>query len=89
MASKGDDVVLARTEIDYRRSARMGQVARTVPRVAGIGRNSIIFEYLTTDADTGDTLVEGRQVQVIVDHETIRPKRVPTYLREMIRNQEE
>ena len=81
-------MVLARTEIDYRRSARMGQVVRTVPRVVGIGRSSIIFEYLTTDAGTGETLVEGRQVQVIVDHETMRPKRVPAYLREMIRNQE-
>ena len=88
MVRKGDDVVLARTEIDYRRSARMGQVVRTVPRVVGIGRSSIIFEYLTTDAGTGETLVEGRQVQVIVDHETMRPKRVPAYLREMIRNQE-
>ena len=27
-------------------------------------------------------------MQVIVDHETMRPKRVPAYLREMIGNQE-
>lgn len=88
MVSMGDDVVLARTEIDYRRSAAMGQVARTTARVARIGRSSIIFEYLTVDAETGEVLVEGRQVQVIVDHETMRPKRVPDYLREMIRVQE-
>ena len=88
MVSMGDDVVLARTEIDYRRSAGMGQVVRTTARVVRIGRSSILFEYLTVDAETGDTLVEGRQVQVIVDHETMRPKRVPDYLREMIRVQE-
>ena len=88
MVSMGDDVVLARTEIDYRRSAAMGQVARTTARVVRIGRSSIVFEYLTADADTGETLVEGRQVQVIVDHDTMRPKRVPDYLREMIRVQE-
>ena len=88
MVSMGDDVVLARTEIDYRRSAGMGQVVRTTARVVRIGRSSILFEYLTVDADTGDTLVEGRQVQVIVDHETMRPKQVPEYLREMIRVQE-
>lgn len=88
MVSMGDDVVLARTEIDYRRSAGMGQVVRTTARVVRIGRSSILFEYLTVDADTGDTLVEGSQVQVIVDHETMRPKQVPEYLREMIRVQE-
>ena len=88
MVGRGDDVVLARTEIDYRRSARMGQVVSTAVRVAGIGRSSITFEYLSTDPSTGETLVEGRQVQVIVDHETMRPKTVPDYLRGMIARQE-
>ena len=88
MVGRGDDVVLARTEIDYRRSARMGQVVSTAVRVAGIGRSSITFEYLTTDGETGETVVEGRQVQVIVDHETMRPKTVPGYLRTMIARHE-
>ena len=86
MVANGDDVVLARTEIDYRRSARMGQVVSTTARVVGIGRSSITFEYLTTES--GETVVEGRQVQVIVDHETMQPKAVPAYLREMIARQE-
>ena len=86
MVANGDDVVLARTEIDYRRSARMGQVVSTTARVVGIGRSSITFEYLTTES--GETVVEGRQVQVIVDHETMRPKAVPAYLREMIARHE-
>ena len=88
MVANGDDVVLARTEIDYRRSAGMGQVVRTTVRVAGIGRSSITFECRTVDAGTVETLVEGRQVQVIVDHETMRPKPVPGYLRELIGRQE-
>ena len=66
MVSKGDDVVLARTEIDYRRSARMGQVARTVPRVV---------------------TPNGRGARP--QSSSMRPKRVPPYLREMIGNQEE
>ncbi len=86
MVANGDDVVLARTEIDYRRSARMGQVVSTTARVVGIGRSSITFEYLTTES--GETVVEGRQVQVIVDHETMQPKAVPAYLREMIARHE-
>ena len=86
MVANGDDVVLARTEIDYRRSARMGQVVSTTARVVGIGRSSITFEYLTTES--GETVVEGRQVQVIVDHETMQPKAVPAYLRKMIARHE-
>lgn len=88
MVANGDDVVLARTEIDYRHSARMGQVVSTTARVVGIGRSSITFEYRTTDLDTGELVVEGRQVQVIVEHATMRPKKVPGYLREMIARQE-
>ena len=88
MVANGDDVVLARTEIDYRRSAGMGQVVRTTVRVAKIGRTSISFECRTVDAETGETLVEGRQIQVIVDHETMRPKPVPSYLRDLIGRQE-
>lgn len=88
MTARGDDVVLARTEIDYRSSGRMGQVIRTSARVLKIGRSSITFEYRSVNAATGDLLTEGRQIQVIVDHDTMRPKRVPDYLRAMIANHE-
>ena len=88
MTARGDDVVLARAEIDYRSSGRMGQIIRTSARVVKIGRSSITFEYRSVDATNGDLLAEGTQIQVIVDHDTMRPKRVPDYLRAMIAHQE-
>ena len=72
MTARGDDVVLARAEIDYRSSARMGQVIRTSARVVKVGNSSITFEYRTVNAANGDLLAEGRQIQVIVDHDTMR-----------------
>ncbi len=84
MVARGDDVLLARTEIDYRNSAQLGDVIRTTARVSRIGRTSIVFEYTSVNPATGMKLAEGRQIQVIVDHETMRPKPVPDYLRAMI-----
>ena len=84
MTAAGDDVVLARTEIDYRRSAVIGDTVRTLVKVVRIGSSSLTFHYRTTDVATGQTLVEGSQIQVIVDHETFQPKPVPGYIREMI-----
>lgn len=88
MTDAGDDVVLARTEIDHRASAAIGDTARTLVKVTRIGSSSITFHYRTVNVATGETLVEGVQIQVIVDHETFQPKRVPDYIREMIAAQE-
>lgn len=88
MIDAGDDVVLARTEIDYRSSAAIGDTARTAVNVTRIGNSSITFRYKTVDVATGRTLVEGSQIQVIVDHRTFQPKPVPDYIRELISAQE-
>ena len=80
----GDDMVLARTEIDYRRSAVVGDTARTTIRVTRIGRSSIGFALETINLATGETLVEGKQIQVTVDHEDFAPQPVPEYFRELI-----
>jgi len=85
---RGDDMVLARTEIDYRKSALIGDVARTTVRATRIGRTSISFAYETTNPATGDTLVSGTQIQVVLDRSSLQPKPVPQYLRELIGRQE-
>ena len=81
---RGDDMVLARTEIDYRQSAVIGDTARTTVRAIRIGTSSIVFAYETTNAATGETLVAGTQVQVVLDHATFEPKPVPDYFRDLI-----
>lgn len=84
LVAKGDDMVLARTEIDFRQAAEIGDLARTSVQVQRIGRSSITFAYRTINAATGEVLVEGTQVQVVLDHETFEPKPVPDYFRELI-----
>lgn len=84
LVGNGDDMVLARTEIDFRRSAVIGNTARTNVWVTRIGRSSITFNYRTTNLESGEVLVEGTQIQVVVDHETFQPKAVPAYFRELI-----
>ena len=84
LVTRGDDMVLARTEINYRKSAVVGNTVRTLIRATRIGRTSIYFSYESTNADTGDVLVEGSQIQVVVDHATFAPKPVPDYFRDLI-----
>ena len=80
----GDDMVLARTEIDYRKSAVVGDTVRTTVRATRIGRSSISFAFQSTNADSGEVLVEGSQIQVVLDHATFGSKPVPDYFRELI-----
>ena len=84
LVANGDDMVLARTEIDYRRPAVIGDTARTSIRVIRIGRSSITFQYRTANHQTGELLVEGSQIQVTVDHETFTSHPVPDYFRKLI-----
>lgn len=80
----GDDMVLARTEINYRQSAVVGNTVRTSIRAARIGSKSITFVYESINAETGEVLVDGSQVQVTLDHATFESKPVPQYFRDLI-----
>ena len=80
----GDDMVLARTEINYRQPARVGDTVRTSIHVTRIGGKSIAFTYESTNVETGDVLVEGSQIQVTLHHATFESKPVPDYFRALI-----
>ena len=84
LVANGDDMVLARTEINYRKSAIVGDTVRTTIRVAGIGSTSINFVYESTNAATGQVLVDGTQIQVVLNHARFEPTPVPEYLRALI-----
>jgi acyl-CoA thioester hydrolase len=84
LVDNGDDMLLARTEIDYKQSGIVGETARTTVRVSRLGRSSITFSFQTTNLATGATLVEGSQIQVVVDHDTFTSKAIPDYFRDLI-----
>lgn len=82
MVAQGYEVVLARTEIDYKDAASIGETVEVGMRVAKIGNTSIALEFRIWDvADPKRTFVEGKQIQVVVSAENFEPTKVPEFLR--------
>jgi len=76
---KGFDMVLGRSEIDFRSAARYGDMLVTGARIARIGKTSVIFELRGWVEGADRVVIDAKLVQVIVDHETFQPKPVPQF----------
>jgi len=59
VTASGHDMVLARSEIDFRSAGRLGE---------------------TWEEKSRRVIIDARQIQVVVDNETLRPKSVPDFL---------
>ncbi len=77
--SRGYEMVLGRVEIDFRSSARIGETLITGARVARIGTTSVVFELRTWELESQRTVVEGREIQVMLDAETFQKTPVPDF----------
>ncbi len=82
--ARGYDIVLGHVEIDFKSPGRIGATLVTGARVAKIGTSSVTFELRTWDEATGETVVEGKEVHVVVDHESLRPCPVPEFFIEAV-----
>ena len=82
--ARGYEMVLGRVEIDFRSSARIGETLITGARVARIGTTSVVFELRTWELESGRTVVEGREIQVMVDAETFEKTPVPDFFVEAV-----
>lgn len=80
----GYDMVLARSEIDFRSAARLGETLMTGARVARVGTSSVTFELQSWEEGSERVVIDARLVQVIVDHEAMRPKTVPSFFVEAV-----
>jgi acyl-CoA thioester hydrolase len=76
---KGYDMVLGRSEIDFRSAARYGDVLVTGARIARIGKTSVIFELSSWIEGDERRVIDAKLVQVIVDHATFTSKAVPQF----------
>ena len=76
---RGLDMVLGRVEIDFRSPGRFGDQLCTGARVASIGTSSFTFELVTWEKETEREVVRGKEIQVMLDHETFRPTPVPDW----------
>ncbi len=78
----GYEFVVALLECDFVGDAWMGQEVVTSISIEGFGRTSIVFSIETIDDATGETVVRGHEVYVVIDAETRRPTPVPNTIRE-------
>ena len=67
------DFVVARSEIDYRSSAHMGEILTIEVRVSRLGNSSFDFSYRVTGPD-GRMVAEAKTTQVCYDWDTRSPK---------------
>lgn len=79
LARRGYEMVLARSEIDYRSAARLGEVLVTGARVARVGTSSVNFELQTWEEGSRRVVIDARLVYVVVDHESFRPTTAPDF----------
>jgi acyl-CoA thioester hydrolase len=79
MNERGYDMVLGRAELDFRSSGRIGETLLTGVRVASVGTTSVVFDIRVWEQGSERVVVEGREIQVMVDHRTFEPKPVPDW----------
>jgi acyl-CoA thioester hydrolase len=78
-------MILARTEIDYRRAARLGQRLRVGVRCVSLRRASFVLALRVVDAGDGALVAEARKVLAYYDYAAQRSLRIPAELRAAIR----
>jgi len=81
---RGYEMVLGRVEVDFRSSARVGDVLVTGARCVEVGRTSLIFDLETWEDSSGRTVVRGREIQVIVDAKDFSKRPIPEFLLDSI-----
>ncbi len=71
---RGMDMILARTEIDYRRPVAYGERLQVGVRCASLGRSSFVLEFRVERLPLGELVAEARKVLVHYDYAAGRPK---------------
>lgn len=84
---KDMDLILARTEIDYRSPLELGETAEIGLRIAEVGRSSFVIEFAVLDSATRRLAAEGRNVLVYYDYGAGRTAPLPDALRGVLQAQ--
>lgn len=84
MAGASIDMILARTEIDYRSPVSYGEKLEVFIRTALVRRSSLVFEYAIRARADERTVAEAKTVVVCYDYEAGRKKPVSDELRTAI-----
>ena len=73
-------VILAHAEIDFRLSARFGDILDVRIGLAAVGRTSFTYDYEIVDA-SGRLIATARTVQVMYDYRASQPIPIPEGIR--------
>jgi acyl-CoA thioester hydrolase len=67
LAAAGNHFAVTKLNVDYRASARFGEVVRVETRVARLRSRQVEFAYAVRNAATGELLATGTSEHVCVD----------------------
>jgi acyl-CoA thioester hydrolase len=81
LAARGTVFVVARAEIDYRSSARLGEIIVVKTTIAEVTRTSLLFSHIMTDKASGRLIAEAQARLVCVDP-LGKIRRIPPELQE-------
>ena len=81
------DLILARTEIDYRSPLGFGETAEIGLRFAEVGRSSFVIEFVMLEGATQRLVAQGRNVLVYYDYAAGRSAPMPDQLRASVEAQ--
>ncbi len=79
LLASGHDIQVVRTEISWRGAVRWGDAVEVVAAVAALGRTSVTFDFAVRR--TGEDVVSGRTVYVIVAADGSGKRPLPDALR--------
>jgi acyl-CoA thioester hydrolase len=83
LAGQGTVFVVARVEIDYRSSARLGETIVVKTWISEMTRTSLLFGHTMTDKASGRLIAEAQARLVCVDPNG-KIKRIPQALQERV-----
>ena len=84
----GLDIILARTEVDYRSPVSLGERLEVGVRCAVIKRSSFVLESEIVELDSRRVVAQARNVLVYYDYAAGRAVPIPPELRRQIRAQD-
>ncbi len=80
----GLDIILARTEIDYRSPVGYGERLSVGIRIASMRRSSFVMEFRIEEPGSGRLVAEGRKTLVAYDYAQKRARPLSDDLRRLI-----
>ena len=85
MLERGYDIVIVDASLQFLAPARFDEVLEVYARIYEIGNSSIKMDYEIYEAQSGRFVARAQTAYVIIDKDSQKPVRVPSYIRRAVR----